>query len=77
MPIISTTVGGIPEVVNNSNGVLVTPGNDEDIYKAIRKYVDHYDLIEEHGASSFKKVETYMPDYVLNHLKRIYEGLLS
>lgn len=76
MPIISTPVGGIPEVVDESNGVLVTPGNDEEIYSAIRKYVDNFDLIEKQGESSFKKVETYMPDYVLNHLKRIYENLL-
>lgn len=76
MPIISTPVGGIPEVVDESNGVLVTPGNDEEIYSAIRKYVDNFDLFEKQGASSFKKVETYMPDYVLNHLKMIYEKLL-
>ena len=77
MPIISTPVGGIPEVVDESNGVLVTPGNDEEIYSAIRKYIYNFDLIKEQGASSFKKVETYMPNYVLNHLKKIYEDLLS
>ena len=36
MPIISTPVGGIPEIVSNGeNGYLVEPGNKEDIYKAI------------------------------------------
>ena len=76
MPIISTPVGGIPEVVDDNNGVLITPGNDEEIYLAIKKYVDNQDLIKKQGACSSKKVETYMPDYVLNHLKKIYEGLL-
>ena len=33
MPIISTPVGGIPEIVSNGeNGYLVEPGNKEDIY---------------------------------------------
>lgn len=77
MPIISTPVGGIPEVVDESNGVLVTPGDDQQIYEAIIKYVDNQEMIEQQGQSSFKKVETYMPDYVLNHLKQIYEGLLK
>lgn len=76
MPIISTPVGGIPEVVNESNGILVEPGNSEQIYKAIKKYVNDRNLLEAQGKESYKKVETYMPDYVLNHLKSIYQGVL-
>lgn len=76
MPIISTPVGGIPEVVDETNGVLVEPGNSEQIYKAIRPYVLDRTLIDKQGEESYKKVETYMPDYVLNHLKTIYERLL-
>ena len=77
MPIISTPVGGIPEVVDERNGKLVTPGNDKQIYEAIREYVDNGSLIKQQGDVSFKKVETYLPEYVLNHLKTIYEGLFS
>ena len=77
MPVISTPVGGIPEVVDKNNGVLVTPGNDEQIFKAIWKYVESSSLIEEQGEKSYKKVETYLPEYVLDHLKQIYEGLLK
>lgn len=77
MPVISTSVGGIPEVVNNENGMLVTPGNDEEIYNAIKFYADHLEQIEMQGKVSYKKVETYLPDYVLNHLKHIYESLAN
>lgn len=77
MPIISTPVGGIPEVVDSSNGILVTPGNDEEIFYAMKHYVDCKEDIVKHGDSSFDKAETYMPDYVLNHLKQIYESLLK
>ena len=75
-PIISTPVGGIPEVVDKSNGILVTPGNDEEIFSAMRYYVDNKSDIKKHGEESYKKAETYLPDYVLNHLKRIYESLI-
>lgn len=77
MPIISTPVGGIPEVVDNKNGILVTPGNDEEIFSAIRFYLDNINEIELQGKESYMKVETYLPDYVLNHLKRIYESLTT
>lgn len=77
MPVISTPVGGIPEVVDKDNGVLVTPGNDEQIFKAIWKYVENSSIIKEQGEKSYKRVETYMPEYVLNHLKQIYEDLLK
>lgn len=77
MPIISTPVGGIPEVVDSTNGILVTPGNDEEIYSAMKFYADNKESIAAHGEESYKKAETYLPDYVLNHLKRIYEGLLK
>lgn len=77
MPIISTPVGGIPEVVNNTNGVIVTPGNNEEIYVAIKHFVDDIEDIELKGKDSFIKVRTYLPDYVLNHLKEIYISLLN
>lgn len=76
MPIISTPVGGIPEVVDKSNGILVTPGSDAEIYNAIKHYVEAIDDLEYQGKESFKKVETYLPDYVLNHLKNIYESMI-
>ena len=56
-PIISSPVGGIPEVVENDvNGSLVTPGNDDEIYGAIRKYVQNRNLIAVEGSESKKKV---------------------
>ncbi len=77
MPIISTPVGGIPEVVDEHNGVLVTPGSSDEIYAAISKYVNKPELIVKHGNSSFEKVQTYMPDYVISDLNKLYERLIS
>lgn len=78
MPIISSPVGGIPEVVKDGvNGAIVTPGNDDEIFAAIKKYVDDRTLLSTHGEESFKVVQTYLPNFVMNHLKRIYEGLIK
>ena len=72
-PIVSTPVGGIPEVVENEiNGAIVTPGDDEQIYKAMIRYVQHPELIETEGRESYRRVETYLPDYVMKHLEKLW-----
>lgn len=77
MPIISTNVGGIPEVVENGrNGILVRPGNDEEIYRAMKHYIDKPAFVALEGVKSAKIVESYLPDRVMNNLKNIYEKLL-
>ncbi len=76
MPIISSPVGGIPEVVDETNGILVTPGNKDEIFNAINFYVNKREMIAKHGEESYKKAKTYLPDYVLNHLKNIYQQFL-
>lgn len=78
MPIISTPVGGIPEVLrNNLNGTMVSPGNSEEIVSAMCKYVYNTDLIKSEGNESKYIVKEYLPDFVLTHLKSIYENLIN
>jgi len=77
LPIISTPVGGIPEVVKNGeNGLLIEPGNKEQIWLALKHYIDNPECIQKEGDYSFILVKSYTPDYVLEHLKSIYESLL-
>ncbi|MCD8203210.1 MAG: glycosyltransferase family 4 protein [Prevotella sp.] len=73
MPVISTPVGGIPEVVSEQNGILVTPGNEEEIINAILFFINNPDTISSYGKVSKEIVKTYLPYYVIGHLKFIYE----
>ena len=78
MPIISTPVGGIPEVVKNGvNGIIVTPGNSEEIISAMQKYICKPERIRIEGEESKKLVKGYLPQDVLMHLKNIYEDFIS
>jgi glycosyltransferase involved in cell wall biosynthesis len=43
LPVIATKVGGIPEMVNNSNGMLVSPANEEELLQAILRMMNVYD----------------------------------
>ena len=76
LPVISSPVGGIPEVVGEGNGVLVTPGSDAEIAKAMMRYVGNPGLVAKEGAAGRRVVETYLPGYVMEHLKDIYLKLL-
>ncbi len=41
MPVVATNVGGIPEaIVNESLGILVKPGNKEELALALNKALD-------------------------------------
>ncbi len=76
-PIISTSVGGIPEVLNDGvNGCLINPGKPVEIAEAINSYIDNAELIAKQGKESFRIVQAFFPNQVLNHLRYIYKELL-
>ena len=77
-PIISTNVGGIPEIVKNKrNGLLITPGEFKEIEIAIDYFLENPDLIDEYGAMSVKLVKKHLPLAVLKEITGIYNSALS
>lgn len=40
VPVLATAVGGIPERVNDSNGILIQPADEERLAKAIQDFLD-------------------------------------
>lgn len=77
LPIISTPVGGIPEIVlNENNGFLINPGDTEAIFQALKKFIDDPRLVENMGLSSAEIVEPYYIEKVLEDLLLLYTFLL-
>lgn len=77
-PVISTPVGGIPEVISDGrNGLLTAPGDRKNIATAIMKYIDSPGLISEHGKQARKDVEPFLPEGVMSVLADIYKTLLT
>lgn len=75
--LISTPVGGIPEILEDGiNGIMVTPGNTEEIANAIIYYINHPEILKMHGEQSNIKVKAYMPSTVFNQLTTLYKELL-
>ncbi len=75
--ILSTPVGGIPEVVDESNGVLVRPGDCEGIFSAIGKLSSlSPEEMRRMGESSRRKAVPFYPESVMSHLQEIYSSML-
>lgn len=76
-PIISTNVGGIPEVLHtHENGILIEPGNAEQIKAAVSFFVDYPQKIQEYGENAYIKVQPFFSDNVCKKLSEIYMQLL-
>ncbi len=77
LPIISTTVGGIPEILaNGENGFIMEPGDKNAIYQAIHALMQNGKLREQMGKKSFEKVQAHLPDYVTKQLRDLYDSLI-
>lgn len=57
LPIITSNVGGIPEIISNSeNGFLIPSKNSDAIKRAIETYLDNPELAEKHAQAICKTV---------------------
>lgn len=76
MPIISTNVGGIPEVVKTGiNGILIEPGDLNAIKNSIDYYIKNRSQILVHGEGSLILVKPFLPEVVFESLNEIYQNL--
>jgi glycosyltransferase involved in cell wall biosynthesis len=79
LPIIGSTVGGIPELVEHgTNGLLVPPGNPEALAQAIRYIADDPELRSKMRARNRAKAEaTLQWAQVTRRYLAIYRGLMQ
>lgn len=77
-PIISTNVGGIPEVVqSHKNGILIEAGNLEEIKNALMFFIENPKKIAEYGENAYETVQAYFPQSVFSELIHIYMHMLK
>lgn len=77
LPILATTVGGIPEIVDNGiNGLLVTPGAKDALYSALTFFINHPDECRQMGEESWLKVQQHLPGNIEKELTQLYTELL-
>ena len=77
VPVISTNVGGIPEVIKNEeNGYILTPGDKEGFFNSIMALATDKALRKRMGEISCKRIQQNFPENVSKKLENIYAKLL-
>ncbi|UAY54566.1 glycosyltransferase [Arachidicoccus terrestris] len=76
VPVISSSVGGVPEMVDDSNGILVPPGDEEVLYKAMESMILNYDKYNRQRISEDAQAK-YNPEVVGRQIVEVYEKVLK
>jgi glycosyltransferase involved in cell wall biosynthesis len=78
LPVISTTVGGIPDVVNAETGILVAPEDTEALAEAMLRLAADPALRARMGeAAKSRYEELFSPDSVLPVIMNRYRAIIS
>lgn len=78
-PIVSSDVGGIPEAITSgTEGILVRPGDIEQLGSALRELIKDPDRRREMGAAARKTVEeTFTVDRMVDETETVYRKILN
>lgn len=76
LPVISTTVGGIPEIVEDmKSGVLVQPKNSNELAHAISYAIERQHLVKQYGVALHETVATkFSLEKMINNLDELYKN---
>lgn len=79
LPIISTNVSAIPELVQDGeNGILVPPEDPDSLARAIEKLADNNDLRKKMGENGYRKIKKFHESYSIDtEFQNILEGLVG
>lgn len=78
LPVIATSVGSIPEMIENfREGILVNPKDSEQLKESIKFYLDNLERVAEHGMNAYEKVASFSPDKLRHSLLDAYRSVLT
>ena len=75
VPVVSTNVGGISEMVDDQCGILINPGQDHELFQTLDYMLDHYQ--DFNNATILEASKTYSFTSVGQQLKYTYNKILS
>ena len=76
LPVIATNVGGIPEVISNSNGILVKSGNESELKQAITTMLEKYNSFDRENISAEAK-KKFSYEVIGRQISDLYHQALS
>lgn len=73
LPVVVTSVGGIPEVITHGQqGLLVQPGNQVELVEAMQRLIRNEDLRMSLGTVARKTAQCFSVDSYMNSLRELY-----
>jgi len=72
LPVIASRIGGIPEIVDNYNdGILINPGDEDDIYNALTWFdQEKFTKMSESALNKFDQFDSdKVTKYILSHIQ--------
>ena len=76
-PVVSTSVGGVPELVTDGVEGRTCSARPEDVGKALVSVLSTPDLAEEMGAAARRRAEAFGWPRVVEHTERLYRRVAS
>jgi glycosyltransferase involved in cell wall biosynthesis len=76
LPVVSTDVGGIPEVVSGDKGILIKPNDEIALENAISTMLDNYSNYDKQQLRQFA-IDNYSIDVIGNSFAEIYQQILK
>ena len=75
-PVIATSVGGIPEIVNEQTGILIPPGDEERLVSAINHLLNNPHKFDAGFIRNFA-IGQFGKETVRNQLIQLYKPILD
>jgi glycosyltransferase involved in cell wall biosynthesis len=76
LPVIASSVGGIPELIHSGNGLLVTPGDKELLFTSMEKMIENYSSFDR-AAISADAMSRFSYPVVGKKIDQVYSQLLK
>ncbi|RYY25953.1 MAG: glycosyltransferase family 4 protein [Chitinophagaceae bacterium] len=76
VPVIATRVGGLPEIVDQRNGILCTPGNQPELLESILQMMDHYDQFNRPAIAASAAAIFHEP-LIARRFVSVYKALIN
>ncbi|MCK9915727.1 glycosyltransferase family 4 protein [Microbacteriaceae bacterium K1510] len=72
-PVVATTVGGSPDLIDDGQtGLLVPPRDAQALYRAMRALIEHPDLCRQMGAAARIKAREFTASAIVPRIEQIY-----
>jgi len=76
LPVITSPVGGIPEIVtSHQNGLLVTPGDIQQLTEAIKSLIENHNLRKTLGNNARSSILSFDVKVYCDNLLNIYQSI--